>query len=562
MKINKAFTLVELIVVITILAILWTIAFLSIQSYTSQARDSNRISNVSNIKKWLETIYIKNSSYPIPEWDISTWIINWNNILKLWYFWQDLTRIINMSELPKDPLNGVYYKYWILNWAKQYQIWYITENSWNIKAKVEWNYIWFARYQTLSWNCLTNLPTLLFNNTWSVDLLSDNTYFIVNNWDNLPYSINNLPIQNVKTTELIEELTNSENSYITWCVSNVDKNSFEKIFSNTWLLLSFNTKWLDSNNTENIKNDIKQKLFIESSFFTSNDYSSESTPNWNSNYFADIKISNSSTWNLSQQQISFSLDTQNLINSWKLNSTCSNINFYDSDKSSILNYWIEKWTCNSSNTIFHLKIPQIPIWDKTIYAKLTNLSDSNNALPETIFELYDDFNGTQIDTNKWIKTSTSYVSWSVLYKNMDSKIFKSVQTFWVNYKFIAKCKFLNNAGDKNNNVWISGNGINLAIEHYSSNTYFNILAQSSYSMRTNSAYKLWDYSPDWHILSIKRLPNKIIASINWVSKEYLTTNTSETYLYFWNYWQNFWWCDWIHVKKLPTIEPSISININ
>ena len=113
MKINKAFTLVELIVVITILAILWTIAFLSIQSYTSQARDSNRIPNVSNIKKWLETIYIKNSSYPIPEWDISTWIINWNNILKLWYFWQDLTRIINMSELPKDPLNGVYYKYWI-----------------------------------------------------------------------------------------------------------------------------------------------------------------------------------------------------------------------------------------------------------------------------------------------------------------------------------------------------------------------------------------------------------------------------------------------------------------
>lgn len=34
----KAFTLVELIVVITILAILWTIAFISLQWYTRDAR--------------------------------------------------------------------------------------------------------------------------------------------------------------------------------------------------------------------------------------------------------------------------------------------------------------------------------------------------------------------------------------------------------------------------------------------------------------------------------------------------------------------------------------------
>lgn len=51
MKNTKAFTLVELIVVITILAILGTIAFISLQGYSAEARDSKRISDVSNIAK-------------------------------------------------------------------------------------------------------------------------------------------------------------------------------------------------------------------------------------------------------------------------------------------------------------------------------------------------------------------------------------------------------------------------------------------------------------------------------------------------------------------------------
>ncbi|MDD2907427.1 MAG: InlB B-repeat-containing protein, partial [Candidatus Gracilibacteria bacterium] len=50
-KIKKAFTLVELIVVITILAILGTIAFINLQGYSISARDSKRISDINNIMK-------------------------------------------------------------------------------------------------------------------------------------------------------------------------------------------------------------------------------------------------------------------------------------------------------------------------------------------------------------------------------------------------------------------------------------------------------------------------------------------------------------------------------
>lgn len=48
---KKAFTLVELIVVITILAILGTIAFISLQGYSGEARDSKRLSDVNNLIK-------------------------------------------------------------------------------------------------------------------------------------------------------------------------------------------------------------------------------------------------------------------------------------------------------------------------------------------------------------------------------------------------------------------------------------------------------------------------------------------------------------------------------
>ena len=59
---NSAFTLVELIVVITILAILGTIAFISLQGYSQDAKNSKVTSDLRNMVSAIETNITKEST--------------------------------------------------------------------------------------------------------------------------------------------------------------------------------------------------------------------------------------------------------------------------------------------------------------------------------------------------------------------------------------------------------------------------------------------------------------------------------------------------------------------
>jgi len=80
-------------------------------------------------------------------------------------------------------------------------------------------------------------------------------------------------------------------------------------------------------------------------------------PGWQ--YRQTITIDNTANSNtLTNYQILVNLDTASLISQGKMNQSCSDIRFTDSD-GSLISYWIESG-CNSANTKIWVKVPQIP----------------------------------------------------------------------------------------------------------------------------------------------------------------------------------------------------------
>jgi len=129
-KQNLAFTLVELVVVITILGIIWTIAFISLQWYSSKARDSKRVFEIQNIKKSLELFTMNSWKYPLPDNGIQ---INYDTDLvwTQWIVWENVIKNLskNLSEVPKDPLSKKEYIYSTNSKSTKYEILSIYESD-------------------------------------------------------------------------------------------------------------------------------------------------------------------------------------------------------------------------------------------------------------------------------------------------------------------------------------------------------------------------------------------------------------------------------------------------
>ena len=124
----------ELIVVITILVILGTIAFISLGGYSSKARDSGRVSDLTNLTKSLELTRIKTGYYPSPSSFSGVFFsggLAWNQGTIGDSVMQNVGAAgIGFSKKPTDPqFPSVEYTYSLLQSGKEYQIATVMENS-------------------------------------------------------------------------------------------------------------------------------------------------------------------------------------------------------------------------------------------------------------------------------------------------------------------------------------------------------------------------------------------------------------------------------------------------
>jgi len=178
---KQAFTMVELIVVITILAILWTIAFINFQWYSWLARDSKRLNDVTDLFKiislgivnWIEPSDVMKNGV-----DIKSWLNIWWNTPLYWKQWTINFPILKQSESNfKDP-NWDDYIFSFVVWEKSTWIWYrymqlATISEVENKAVVIWDYRKkeVTDSESLIFSDPSNLSSsLVINNLWVLPL--------------------------------------------------------------------------------------------------------------------------------------------------------------------------------------------------------------------------------------------------------------------------------------------------------------------------------------------------------------------------------------------------------
>lgn len=121
----------ELIVVITIVAILGTIWFMSYQWYAKSARDSTRLSDLKIISKALEYYKIDRNKYPLPSNSLPV-NFSWSVVWHQWTIWESVSQELKrLTSIPVDPLTWNEYTYSRTHKKSEYQLWAIFETDLN-----------------------------------------------------------------------------------------------------------------------------------------------------------------------------------------------------------------------------------------------------------------------------------------------------------------------------------------------------------------------------------------------------------------------------------------------
>jgi len=148
-KNKNAFTIVELIVVVTIISILWAIWFWAYSSNIADSRDSQRKSDLAQVESALKIYKQKRWYYPIP-WDNFNITYSWTTVAYEWRL-NENTHINTLEKLPLDPKIKQAYFYSTTKNKQEFELSATVENGDLSQAILVWN------YKTVSKNILPSI---------------------------------------------------------------------------------------------------------------------------------------------------------------------------------------------------------------------------------------------------------------------------------------------------------------------------------------------------------------------------------------------------------------------
>lgn len=129
-------------------------------------------------------------------------------------------------------------------------------------------------------------------------------------------------------------------------------------------------------------------------------------------YSVPVTISNPNDA-LTQFQVQIFFDSATLIAAGKMKDNCDDIRVLGENGIDELPYWLESG-CNQSNTSLWVKLPSLaPLADTVIFLSYGDLAAISQSNPDAVFEFYDDFSGTTLDTSKWTVTQNQGYRYSV-----------------------------------------------------------------------------------------------------------------------------------------------------
>jgi prepilin-type N-terminal cleavage/methylation domain-containing protein len=163
---HKAFTLVELIVVITIVWILSTVWFVSYSGYLSGARDSNRMSQLTKISDSLQ-VYAATKSLPLPDNYVEIQALG-STIAYQWEVGVDVLETIDYTNWGQDPKDDSYYTYYLTKDRKSLQLMALMEEQSSVVSNGIISSSYAADYSD-------RFPKVYWRKLWTLTQVDTNT---------------------------------------------------------------------------------------------------------------------------------------------------------------------------------------------------------------------------------------------------------------------------------------------------------------------------------------------------------------------------------------------------